>query len=158
MPPHYLLSGPVYCCLSSIPLWPCALLWWCLPGCFCLLQYGFNSSSEFICSPLFKLLANLLNLCNTFYNGGSLSTISKFGPQAKSLSCAVDKGLLEMLMTQYFLGLVVLLVVNVSLAVEGVTHVFSTVSPAICCCFDACLPYLPCCWFKQPPLFFGTIG
>ena len=86
--------------------------------------------------------------------GGSLGTIAKFGPQAKSLSCTVDKGLLEMLMTHLALDLVVVVVVLASSAVDGVTLVFSTVSPAVSCSFDACLPLPPCCWFKRPPLFF----
>ena len=86
--------------------------------------------------------------------GGSLSTIAKFGPWAKSLSCTVDKGLLEMLMTHLALDLVVVVVLLASSAVDGVSLVFSTVSPAVSCSFDACLPMPPYCWFEWPPLFF----
>ena len=84
--------------------------------------------------------------------GGSLGTTAKFGPQAKSLSCTVVKGLLEMLMTHLF-DLVVVVVFLASSAVDGASLVFSTVSPAVCCCSDACLPMPPYCWFEWPPLF-----
>ena len=49
-------------------------------------------------------------------------------------------------MTHLALGLVVVVVVivNASLVVDGVNLVSSTVSPTICCCFDACSPWPPC--------------
>ena len=50
-------------------------------------------------SPCPSFLTDLLYCCNTFNNGGSLSTTAKLGPQANRLSCAVVKGLMEILMT-----------------------------------------------------------
>ena len=79
------------------------------------------------------------------YIGGALSITAKFGPQANRLSCVVDKGLLEMFMTHLALGFVPFTVVVVS----GVI----LTSPSVSCCFGACLPWLPCRSFEQPPLF-----
>ena len=116
MPPLCLLLVPACCYLSSVPLWPSALFF-CdiLPRRFsCRLHYGLYSSPQFIHHPLSKLLANLLHFCDTFYNGGPLGTTAKYGPQAKRLSCTVDKGLLEMLMTHLVLGFVSLSVMRLS--------------------------------------------
>ena len=128
MPPLYLLSGLVYYCLFNSPMaLHSSLVMFCL-GVFAFFKMVLIlplSSSATPCSSFWHTFSTSIMQST---RGGSLSTIAKFGPQAKSLSCTVDKGLLEMLMTHLALD------------------VFSTVSPAVSCSFDACLPMPPYCW------------